>query len=192
MIDLLGEQEALPPPEAHIRIKVTNRNDFTIRDRYDGVPYTFKPNDQVTVTQAVANHFFGWPGDLEQRTLYMAKRRGWSTKEHVLRDPKDGPNAKSLLETYAENIILETEEMVLVPKDKAKLADDGLDIDTMPTGTFDYGPDAPARTSKPAGGMGTKVGLRKGSPVKLGGSGERRRPGRPSAKKPEPADPPLG
>jgi hypothetical protein len=188
VIDLVGEQDALPPPEAHIRIKVINRNSRAIRDRYDGVPFTFKPNEPVVVTQAQANHFFGWPGDLEQRTHYMAKRHGWNTTEYVLRDPAAGPDAKSLLETLAGNIILETEEMVLVPKDKAKLADDGLDIDTMPTGTFDYGPDDPARAAKSAGGVGTKVGLRKGSPVKLGGSGDRRRPGRP-IKKSEPADP---
>jgi hypothetical protein len=184
MIDLVNEQDALPPPEAHIRIKVTNRNPFVIRDRYDGVPYTFKPNDQVTVTQAVANHFFGWPGDLESRTLYMAKRRGWSTKEYVLRDTeKNGPDAKSILETNVENIILDVEEMVMVPKRQA-LADDMLDVDTMPTmGDEDFGPDPSPRSPGP---VGTKVGVRKGSPVRLGS----RKPGRP--RKPEPADPPLG
>jgi hypothetical protein len=187
MIDLVGEQEALPPPEAHIRIRVINRNNRIIKDRYDGVPFTFKPNDPVAVTQAQAHHFFGWPGDLDYRTIHMAKRFGWNTTEFVLRDPTAGPGAKSLLETLAENVILETEEMVLVPKDKAKLADDGFDVDTMPTmAGFDNGPEPPLRTSGPDRGVGTKVGLRKGSPVKLGGSGERRRPGRPIKK---PADP---
>jgi hypothetical protein len=189
MIDLVGEQDALPPPEAHIRIKVTNRNDFVIRDRHDGVPYTFKPNDRVTVTQAAANHFFGWPGDLEQRTLYMAKRYGWNTAEYVVRDATK-PDAKSILETYAENIILETEEMVMVPK-KQVLADDMLDVDTMPTmGDEEFGPEPGSRTTGPGSGVGTKVGVRKGSPVRLGGAGGGRKPGRP--RKPEPADPPLG
>jgi hypothetical protein len=191
MIDLVGEQDALPPPEAHIRIKVTNRNDFTIRDRHDGVPYIFKPNDQVIVTQAAANHFFGWPGDLEQRTLYMAKRWGWNTQEYVIRDPTK-PNAKSLLEERTENIILEVEEMVMVPKKQA-LADDMLDVDTMPTmGDEDFGgPEPSSRTSGTAGGLGTKVGIRKGSPVRLGGAGAGRKPGRP--RKPEPPiEPPLG
>jgi hypothetical protein len=183
MIDLVGEQDALPPPEAHIRIKVTNRNAFAIRDRFDGVPYTFKPGDQVTVTQAQANHFFGWPGDLDSRTIYMAKRFGWSTKEHVIRDTLAGPDAKSLLETYVANVILETEEMVMVPKKQA-LADDMLDVDTMPTmGDEEFGPEPTARASGSAGGVGAKVGLRKGSPVRLGGASGNRKPGRP--RKPE-------
>jgi hypothetical protein len=197
MIDLVNEQEALPPPEAHIRIKVTNRNSRVIRDRHDGVPFTFKPNDQVTVTQAQANHFFGWPGDLEQRTHYMAKRFGWNTQEYVLRgyamvdgklvpDPTAGPDAKSILEMLVDNIILEVEEMVLVSK-KQVLADDMLDVDSMPTmGDEDFGPEPSSRASGP--GMGTKVGVRKGSPVRLGGN---RKPGRP--RKPEPPiEPPLG
>ena len=190
MIDLVNEQEALPPPEAHIRIKVTNRNNRVIKDRHDGVPYIFKPNDQVTVTQVIANHFFGWPGDLETRTLYMAKRFGWNTQEYVIRDPTN-PESKSIVETLAENIILEVEEMVLVSKKQA-LADDMLDVDTMPTmGDEDFGgPEPSTRSSGPGGGLGTKVGVRKGSPVRLGGAGGNRKPGRP--RKPEPADPPLG
>jgi hypothetical protein len=187
MIDLVNEQDALPPPEAHIRIRVTNRNPFVIKDRYDGVPYTFKPNDQVTVTQAVANHFFGWPGDLESRTLYMAKRRGWNTAEYVVRDTTKGHDAKSILETYVENIILDVEEMVMVPKKQA-LADDMLDVDTMPTMGDEPGPYS--GSSDPARGLGTKVGVRKGSPVRLGGAGGNRKPGR--QRKPEPTDPPLG
>jgi hypothetical protein len=194
MIDLVGEQDVLPPPEAHIRIKVINRTDRVIRDRFDGVPFIFKPGDAVIVSQAQANHFFGWPGDLEQRTLYMAKRFGWSTMEYVVRDPLAGPDAKSILEKLVEGIILEVEEMVMVPK-KQVLADDGLDVDTMPTmGEEDFGgPEPTSRTSGPDSRVGAKVGLRKGSPVRLGGAGGNRKPGRP--RKPEPpqgVDPPRG
>lgn len=164
MIDLVNETDPLPAA-APVFVKVTNRNNRFIKDRFDGVPFTFKPNEPVSITQAQAQHFFGYPQDIEGRALHMAKRYGWNTPEYVLREPGAGPDAPMLFQVYAANIILEDEEYEWRKKGADNLADDGVDIDSMPT--MEATGRAP-RPDQPAGELDTKVGRRKGSPVKLG------------------------
>lgn len=73
-------------------VRIVNRNDFTIADMYDGVPYTFPTDSPVTVPPDAANHIFGWrlKGDEEtdekvaaDMLLYCQKRHGWNTPEVV-------------------------------------------------------------------------------------------------------------
>jgi hypothetical protein len=167
MIDISREQEVMPEPPAHVLIRVTNRNSFTIRDRFDGVPVTFKPNETVTINRDQAAHFFGYPGDPRDRAVHMAKRYGWNTTEHVRVDPLDGPDGPTLYQKYAWNVVFEEQEFELVPKSQQK-ADDGLkEVDDLPKGAAPPTPDMhDAGTSR--------VGRRTGSTAK-----PHRRTGRP-------------
>lgn len=187
MIDLVREQEVMPAPPAHVMIQVINRNSFIIRDRFNGVPVWFKPNETVTISPTEAQHFFGYPGTKEEMAIYMAKRNGWNTIAHVQVDPNDGPDGLPLYQKYASNIHITTQEFELVPKG-SKSADDGLDVDNMPV--QEGHPDAPLSAARARDNTGAAVGKRAGSPVKLGG----RRPGRPSKQKPatDPSFVPLG
>ncbi len=65
--------------------KILNRNDFTISDRFDGVPYVFETNHPVSVPIDAANHIFGWfPGvDKEIVKRHVQKRFGWNTPDMV-------------------------------------------------------------------------------------------------------------
>jgi len=41
-------------------LRVTNKNSFVLVDKYDGVEYTFKPNEPVVIEEEAARHFFGY------------------------------------------------------------------------------------------------------------------------------------
>lgn len=72
-------------------VKVTNRNDFLIRDMFDGVPYEFHPNKPLAVPIDAANHIFGWwppytddegkqhSVDPAAMKAHVIKRFGWNT-----------------------------------------------------------------------------------------------------------------
>lgn len=168
----LMEPDDLPPVTGATMVVVTNRNAFIIRDRFDGVPYTFKPNETLSIPPDVAAHFFGWPGDREDMNIHIAKRRGWNTKEYIQRaDPMD-PNSELLYERYANNIVITVKEYVLVPKNELA-ADDGLLIEE----DEDRGPASAADPTMSRGGIRT-------------GSKAKRR-GRRSAQAPVPTDPPI-
>lgn len=73
-------------------VRVVNNNDFTIADRFDGVPFTFPPGRAETIPPDAANHIFGWRQIGEDETpekvaadmlLYCQKRHGWNTVEVV-------------------------------------------------------------------------------------------------------------
>jgi len=81
-----GDMDFPADPQIH-RIRVINRNLFTIRDRYDGVPYEFRPNEFVDLPLDAAQHILGYPGEPDYRALHMAKRWGWNRPEHVQIDP---------------------------------------------------------------------------------------------------------
>jgi hypothetical protein len=178
MIDLLQGQESIPAAPTYVMIRVTNRNSFMVRDRFDGVPVEFKPGETVSITPDQAFHFFGFPGTPDEMAVHMAKRFGWSTMEYVVRPPGADPHAPMLFQEYASKIHIEAIEMELVPKQRS-LADDGLEVGSMPH--MDPIVGEPRTPIEDAGG--TKVGLRTGSPVK-------RKPGRPR-KNPEPSVPPV-
>jgi hypothetical protein len=75
----------LAEPRAITSLKLTNKNDFVIEDRFDGVPYTFHPNTPVSIPADAALHMLGWfPGvDLKIVANHVAKRWGWNTPDLV-------------------------------------------------------------------------------------------------------------
>ena len=64
-----------------MNVKVVNRNDFPISDRFDSVPYVFETNRPQSVPIDAANHIFGWfPGvDPAVVRKHVQKRFGWNT-----------------------------------------------------------------------------------------------------------------
>ena len=73
------------------RIRVVNHNDFTISDRFDGVPVIFEPNKVVDLPPEVAEHIFAYPADTEVMFRHMAKRWGWNLPKHIAEDDKGVP-----------------------------------------------------------------------------------------------------
>lgn len=69
--------------------RVTNKNTFAIKDRYDGKDYVFPPNKPVRVPMDVAAHCFGfhpWPGMTQDEAFeamlrYCAIRHGWNNSK---------------------------------------------------------------------------------------------------------------
>jgi hypothetical protein len=85
-------------------LEVTNNNDFTITDMFDGIPVTFAPGVPVDCTPAICEHLFGWPAELPVRALKMAARFGWSGKDYL---KPEGPGDKvPRYQTLAEKITI--------------------------------------------------------------------------------------
>ena len=55
-------------------LQVTNRNDFDLKDRYNGIDYTFPANTTVALDEEAAKHIFGF-GDSD-KVPYLV-RQGW-------------------------------------------------------------------------------------------------------------------
>jgi len=55
-------------------LRVTNKNSFTLVDKYDGIEYTFKPNEPVVIEEEAARHFFGY--GTPDKVPYLV-RQGW-------------------------------------------------------------------------------------------------------------------
>jgi hypothetical protein len=63
-------------------IRVINNNDFTISDRFDGVPYVFeKLGKALSIPIDAAFHIFGWHREVDPAVMknYIMKRFGWNT-----------------------------------------------------------------------------------------------------------------
>jgi len=60
---------------------VTNNNDFTHEDRYDGQDYVFPPKEKIVVPSLAATHMLGFNLPDKTNTLH---RLGWGSKV----DPK--------------------------------------------------------------------------------------------------------
>jgi len=90
--DPLAVEEQEPQVMA---VRVINKNDFPIRDMFDGVPYVFEPNKPVNIPPDAANHIFAWfqPYDDEdghhhepdpaRMKAHVQKRFGWNTPSLV-------------------------------------------------------------------------------------------------------------
>jgi hypothetical protein len=76
--------EADRPTPAIMMVSVINRNTFTINDMFNGIPVVFPPEKSVDVSPEIALHCFGYPGELADRALHMAKRYGWSGKDYLM------------------------------------------------------------------------------------------------------------
>ena len=79
----MTDPQADQPVAAVTMLEVTNNNDFTISDMFDGVPVRFEPGKPVDCTPAICAHLFGWPGEMADRALHMARRFGWSGKDYL-------------------------------------------------------------------------------------------------------------
>lgn len=78
-------------------VRVTNQNDFTIDDRFDGTHYVFETGKKVSVPFDAACHIFGIEHpeqvkeDKDQLLNFVSRRWGWNTpeiikdKEHIKR-----------------------------------------------------------------------------------------------------------
>ncbi len=66
-----------------MNVKVVNRNDFVIADRFDGVPYVFHTNQPLSVPIDAANHIFGWYPGVDPAIVrrHVQKRMGWNTPD---------------------------------------------------------------------------------------------------------------
>lgn len=74
-------------------VRVLNRNDFVITDRYDGVPYSFAPGKETKLAMDAAAHIFGWPvnpdesvrlvvgdgGAVQPDLAHVCRRWGWNS-----------------------------------------------------------------------------------------------------------------
>lgn len=102
-------------------VRVTNRNAFTMRDRFDGNLYTFRPNKPQVIPPMAAMHFFAWPGDPELMKAHTTKRFGWNSpayvgidKKHIVDMFEDG---EKLGDVYWRNLIIEEVRYNVVPED---------------------------------------------------------------------------
>jgi hypothetical protein len=83
MVDPLTQE--LATARTLISLKVTNHNEFTITDMFDGVPYVFESGKSISVPSDAALHILGWyPGvDMLVVKNHVQKRWGWNTPELV-------------------------------------------------------------------------------------------------------------
>lgn len=100
-------------------LRVTNRNNFTLKDRFDGVDYVFKPNDPVVIEEDAARHFFGY-GMIDKVPALV--RQGWCMSSDKTDDAfkklnnfKFETGSVEFVETKME---LETEEEIEEPKEE--------------------------------------------------------------------------
>ncbi len=98
-------------PDAIQKIRVVNRNDFTIRDRYDGVPYVFEPGKAVDLPPEVAEHILGYPGEAEDMWRHMSKRWGWNLPHHFQISPES--KGLTLSQLYCKNVVVSVERFEL-------------------------------------------------------------------------------
>jgi hypothetical protein len=79
---------------AGYHIKVTNKNDFPIEDRFDGIPYLIPAMGDCKIPYEAACHIFGvrfkaepghnLPADFrEQMFRHVQRRWGWNRKEVI-------------------------------------------------------------------------------------------------------------
>ena len=108
---------ATPPPMQ--MVEVTNLNTFPLFDRFDGVPYAFKPNVPISIPPQAARHFFGWPGEADVMKLWTCRRFGWNTPGYINPDPNRPHDTRSLADVYFQNLEIKTIEYEMVRKESS-------------------------------------------------------------------------
>ena len=151
----------LPSPAPMQMVRVINHNDFPIKDRYDGVPYIFETNIAKDISPAAASHFFGWPGEREDRNFHIIRRLGWNSIAYL----EAQPDRRTKAEILCDNIEIQTITYDIVPRLlDAVPANAGIPIPSDPEeapvidGTMLPAPIAASDAS------GTAVGKRRGWP----------------------------
>jgi hypothetical protein len=134
------------PPRQMMMVEVVNRNGFTLRDMYDGVPYIFRPNEALSIPPQVANHIFGWPGEGYAMRLHTCRRFGWNTPSHMERDANRPHDLRTVADIYFENIDVKTIEYDLVKRESAVPMPEDSELAERPE------MDARAAVERPIGG----------------------------------------
>jgi hypothetical protein len=117
-------------------VKVTNRNDFAMHDRFDGVPYHFKTGEPLSIPPQAATHFFGWPAELDVMKAHTCRRFGWNRPEHIGADraKEPAPGERTLADLYWSNIAIEAVNYCVVQEADAALPDIGHEDEPMTEG----------------------------------------------------------
>jgi len=90
-----------------MNLRVTNRNSFTLKDRYDGIDYVFKPNESVVIEEEAARHIFGY--GVEDKIPFMV-RQGWCASSDKTEEGMNKLNKFRFEEGRAEFVASETDE----------------------------------------------------------------------------------
>lgn len=91
-------------------IFVTNKNDFTHEDAYDGVEYVFPPNERVAVPVDAAVHMFGF--NQPDKTTVLS-RLGWAWHyEPKARNFTDDPEGVKKLARFVFTRAVMVEETI--------------------------------------------------------------------------------
>lgn len=102
-------------------VRVTNRNAFTMRDRFDGNVYMFRPNKPEIIPPLAAMHIFGWPGDEESMRAHTTRRFGWNTPTYVGMDKNRVldifEHGETLGDMYWKNLVIQQINYTVVPDD---------------------------------------------------------------------------
>jgi hypothetical protein len=130
------------PQAAVVMLEVVNNNDFTINDMFDGIPVSFPPGVKVDCTAAQCQHLFGWPGELADRSIHMARRFGWSGKDYL--KPQGTGDGVPLYVTLSEKIVITPVYYDLVKRNP----NDPIPLDTGDEESDRPVPPAPADTTK--------------------------------------------
>lgn len=108
---------------SHI-IKVTNKNNFDIRDYFDGIPYTFAEDTPINVPLDAMEHIFGvhFPADeailkshewRQEAFLAVSRRWGWNSHDQ----DKLAANRKTFNNIIFTPIIMQQVELVAKAND---------------------------------------------------------------------------
>lgn len=90
-------------------IFVTNNNDFTHIDAFDGAEYVFPPKERVSVPAEAATHMLGF--NLKDKTETLV-RLGWASKPDVKMGWIDDPEGPKKLARFAFTRAVLVEESV--------------------------------------------------------------------------------
>jgi hypothetical protein len=122
-------------PLERIQVKVINRNDFPITDRFDGVVYRFEPADSsqplakgpsakertTTIPAEAANHIFGWTptATREEMFSHFQRRCGWNTPAYTENSKGERFFAKIEITSVTYRLV-EVPSQELVDEDEAE------------------------------------------------------------------------
>lgn len=124
---------------SNFQIKVTNGNDVTFEDRYDGILYKIPAKGKVNLPYDAAVHIFGVDfenGQIDRDAIFTHLGRRWGWNRSFLKNKDEDKNkfrdqAKEMFEKIEFNVI----SMVMVETD---VTEDGL---------------VPAREDAPSGAL---------------------------------------
>lgn len=99
-------------------LRVTNKNKFTLEDRYDGINYVFETNKPVVIEEEAARHFFGY--GIADKVPFLV-RQGWC----VSSDKTDEAMKK------LNNFVFEQGSVEFKSEDDEKVVDEDDDISKL-------------------------------------------------------------